>query len=46
MSQINGFLNGFKKKFKVFKNIFVEKKLIHFPCCELKKIELDDEFNF
>lgn len=30
----------------VLKNLVVEKKLIHFPCCEIIKIELNDEFNF
>jgi len=41
-----GFLDEFRKKLVVFKNVIVEKKLIHFPCCEVIKIELDDEFNF
>jgi len=46
ISQIIGFLNGFRKKLVIFKNLVVEKKLIHFPCCEIIIIEFKDEFNF
>lgn len=43
---IIGFLDGFRKKLELFKNVFVENKLIHFPCCEVIKQEFDNEFNF
>ncbi|KAL4125892.1 hypothetical protein QTP88_010129 [Uroleucon formosanum] len=46
ISQIIGFLDGFRKKLELFKNVFVENKLIHFPCCEVIKQEFDNEFNF
>ncbi|KAE9522594.1 hypothetical protein AGLY_017016 [Aphis glycines] len=46
ISQIIGFLDGFRKKLELFKNVFVENKLIHFPCCEVIKQEFDKEFNF
>jgi len=35
ISQIIGFLDRFRKKLELFKNVFVENKLIHFPCCEI-----------
>jgi len=31
---------------ELFKNVFVENKLIHFSCCEVIKQEFDSEFNF
>jgi hypothetical protein len=31
---------------ELFKNVFVENKLIHFPCCEVIKQEFDNEFHF
>jgi len=43
---ISQIIDGLGKKQVVFKNLVVEKKLIHFPCCEIIKTELDDEFNF
>jgi len=47
ISQIVQFLDGFGKKLVVFKNVIVEKKLIHFQCCyEIIKIEFDEEFKF
>ena len=46
ISLMIGFLDGLRKKLVIFKNLLVEKKLIHFPCCEIIKTEFDDEFNF
>lgn len=37
ISQIIGFLDEFRKQLVVFKNLVVEKKLIHFTCCEIYK---------
>jgi len=31
---------------ELFKNVFVENKLINLPCCEVIKQEFDNEFNF
>jgi len=39
------FRGRFRKKLIVFKNLIVENKLTHFLCCEIIKIELDEEFN-
>lgn len=41
-----GYVDEFKTKLKVFKYIFIGKKLIHFSCCEVIKTEYNNDFNF